>query len=255
MARGIATALSHLVKDQGYELRQRGRRVASMLGTAAHSGVAMDLGAIAAGEERPKAKEVEELAISTFQEKATKLDAPTVWDDLTPNQPEAVRQLLAITRTHYQRIAPLARPIAVEVRLWCRIGDRVILTGQPDSLDASRVVQDLKTGRRSSHVLQLGSYGLLAESNGTDIDAAEIIGIPRPRKGRPVETYNDRIEGEQLHHGAIPAVLDLVEKITDAVDQVVAGGPIFQVNPASSMCSRRFCPAHGTPFCVATFRR
>ena len=85
--------------------------------------------------------------------------------------------------------------------------------------------------------------------------AAEIIGIPRPRKGRPVEVYTDRIEGEQLHHGAIPAVLDLVDNITRAVDTVIDGDPVYQVNPASSFCSRHLCPAHGTPFCVATFKR
>ena len=255
MGRGLAGALRSLVEDQGHQLHRRGRSVSATVGTAAHAAVAHDLDAIRRGIQRPKAREVEELAIDTFQGKASATDAPTIWDDLTPNQPEAIRQLLAITRTHYTKIAPMAQPVQVEARLWCKIGDRVVLSGQPDSVDASRVIQDLKTGRRSSHLLQLGGYGLLAESNDLEVDAAEIIGIPRPRKGRPVEIYNDRIDGDQLHHGAIPAVLDLVESITQEVDRVLAGDPVFKVNPASSLCSRKFCPAHGTPFCVATYRR
>ena len=255
MGRGLAGALRPLVEEQGYTLNRRGRSVSAMVGTAAHAGVAHDLDAIRRGIQRPKAKDVEELAIDTFQGKATAQDAPTIWDDLTPNQPEGVRQLLAISRLHYNQIAPMATPVLVEARLWCKIGDRVILSGQPDSVDATGVIDDLKTGRRSSHLLQLGGYGLLAESNDLDVNAARIIGIPRPRKGRPAGFYMDRIEGDQLHHGAIPAVLDLVESITQEVDHVLAGDPVFKVNPASSLCSRKFCPAHGTPFCVATYRR
>jgi len=258
MARGIAGTLRKLVASQGYTLNQRGRTVGATVGTACHAGVSMDLQAILDGRDRPTSRQVEALSVATLQAGTSVDDAPMVYDDLTPNPPEAVRQVLAITRTHYQRVAPVSHPILVEQRLFCHIGDKVVLTGQPDNIDrtpSGSTVRDLKTGRRSNHVLQLGGYGLLADSNGIEVDDAEIVGIPRPKKGRPVDIYTDTISKEILHHGAIPAVLDLVEQITENVDRVMAGDPIYQVNPASTLCSRKFCPAHGTAFCVATYKR
>lgn len=249
-ARGIASSYRKQVMAAGYELNPTRAHVGAVVGTAVHAAANLSLSAIVDNERlRPELPEIESTGIGLFEESTGHIQ--TQFDAITPNITEAHRQILAMVRTHYHYVVPVSKPIAVEQRLWCAVGPRVILTGQPDSIEPG-LIQDIKTGRRTSWMMQVGAYGLLAESNGIKIDAAEIIGIPRPKKNKPVELYRQRTDGRMLHHGAVPAVLNTIDRITENMDRVSAGDPVLDVNPVSAMCSRHMCTAYGTAFCIAT---
>lgn len=249
MARGFASAFRKNIIALGYELNERNYNVAAALGSGVHEGVKLDLTAIKDGLDRPRIEDVEECAIDCFNEK---VQSETQYDNVTPNYSTAQKQISSIMKSHYLKVAPQSDPEFVEERLWCNVGEKVILTGQPDEISRSRVIKDIKTGAKKSHIYQFGAYGILAEAHGIEIQGAEVIGLPRPKRNGVVEIYSEKISGDILHHGAIPSTFRIIEKINDGVDELVAGNQILEVNPSSSMCSRRMCAAWGNAFCVAT---
>lgn len=260
MARGLASSLRDLVVGAGYQIRGRTEHISALVGTGAHAAISADLVAIKDGINRPSPQDLEELGIVKFRGAIRDAEAPISMDDTTPDTNRGEKQIREISAVHRAQVAGSSRPVAVEERMWAAlgVGGGVLLSGQPDSLEDLRpgglTVRDLKTGRRSNYLHQLGAYSLLAEANGLTITDAEIVGIPRAKAGTIPEAYGEITPGGVIQYGAIPAVFSLVEEITRAVDRVNAGDPVYQVNPGSALCSVRFCPAHGTRFCIATWR-
>lgn len=249
LCRGFANSFRKKIFELGFVLNDQNYNISAALGTAAHEGAKIDLIAIKDGKDRPSMADVEAASMATLDDK---IQIETQYDGSTPNYNTAQKQLAAIVKSHYLKVAPLSDPLYVEKRLWCNVGDKIILTGQPDEISRSMVIKDIKTGAKKSYIFQLGGYGILAEAQGLEIDGAEIIGLPRPKRGGVVEIYKENISGEVMHHGAIPATFSLLNTICDKYDALEAGDQILDVNPSSSMCSRRMCPAYGTNFCIAT---
>lgn len=254
MARGFASSMRSLVEGAGYVLRSSPRSVSAMVGHGAHASVSADLTAIKDRRARPSSRDAEEIGILAFRADLAADDSEVLLDDTTPDRNIAEKQIRGISLVHYETIAPYSDPVSVEDRLFARVTSAgVLLSGQPDSIERSGVIRDLKTGRRGNFSFQLAGYSVLAASNGIPVSAGEIVGIPRCKPGSVLETYKDRIEGEVLAAGPVLAVFDLVGRISAAAARIEAGDPVLGVNPGGILCSPRFCAAHGTRFCVATF--
>jgi hypothetical protein len=163
-----------------------------------------------------------------------------------------------MTRAYFRSVAPRVDPIVVEERLEAEVSPGLVLSGQPDIVAREpRAVRDLKTGARlGSHAPQIGGYALLARSHALDIDEAAIDWVQRAPVAKP---QPDPVSVELRVADAETAAANIIRHIAgdlrtfrygDAERHILPGDPwAFLANPASMLCSPKYCPAHGTEFC------
>jgi hypothetical protein len=183
------------------------------------------------------------------------------WDELTRDTNTAEKQLLRMSRAWRTHIAPTIDPVLVEERLDVQVAEGVIMSGQIDVADTAGngvKIRDNKTTKqkRSAHC-QLGGYALLLNSHQFDPRGACIDHIPRValRDEQPTP-----VSYEIPLREAVEDAMEVVEEIGRRVTEFRARAanphgrsPIaaFPANPASSLCSARWCPAWGTNTCRA----
>jgi hypothetical protein len=152
-----------------------------------------------------------------------------------------------------------SEPIIVEERLEAEVEPGLILSGQPDIVAREpHGLRDLKTGARppSSFAPQLGGYSLLARSHNLDIQNAAIDFVQRVRINKP---QPDPVSKTVAVATAETAASNILRHIAGDLDTFRHGDPVrrilpgdpwaFQANPASILCSPKYCPAFGTEFC------
>lgn len=250
MLRGIVVNQPTMVRQTGFTVRPHVRRIGALVGTACHAGIQNDLSSIMASAERPSERDIGEIAVENFRSNSE--GNPVVFDQLTSDINDAHHQICQITACHYNRYAPVSKPVLVEQRLWCQIGNDVVLTGQPDYIVSDMDIIDIKTGAPKNYLLQFAGYGILANTNGYSIRGCEVIGIPRSKRNRRIEPYSQRTSPEVLNHGAIPVAIELIRQIRDAVSTFATAPEQVPCNPTSTLCSDRYCPAWGTKICRLT---
>jgi len=170
------------------------------------------------------------------------------WDATTPNLQAAEYQLARLV----QACLPLVvaeEPAAVELHLRARVAEGWELTGHVDLLTQAGHLDDLKTGSvKRPYQAQLGAYSLLARANGLEIRSVGITWVQRGRRTKPqppMERYRYEVESaERAAWATAQAICRDVEAFETEGDPEA-----FRANPMSLMCSRRYCPAFGTPFC------
>jgi hypothetical protein len=182
-------------------------------------------------------------------------------DQATPDLNTAEKQIRRMSRAYRRSDAVAETPLQSEERLEAAVADGVVLSGQVDALmvgDPDQTVRDLKTGvSRRANGAQYGAYALIWRAHGHRPQAL-------------IEDYLRRVP--IAHEQPLPtahridvqtAMLEAWETI-GAIARAVAefrrraadpnGRPpnmAFRANAASSLCSARWCPAHGSDFCRA----
>lgn len=258
--RYAARHLRGLIAAAGYTVgEKRPAHIGALVGTGLHAGAAHTLIARLRGTDAPAAA-ADEVAVTEMR---LRMEAEGVdWDDVTRDLNTAEKQLLRMSRAWRQHVAPQIRPRMVEERLDVQVADGIIMSGQLDVADTAGAggvrIRDTKTTkqRRSAHA-QLGAYALLLNSHGYEPQSAVIDHIPRCpiREEQPVPETR-----EIALRAAVEDALQAVEEIGRDVAEFrrrasgeSARDPIavFPANPASALCSARFCPAWGTATCRA----
>lgn len=249
-ARGFAPLIADVT---GYALRQTTPGVAAAIGSAVHRAAEytlsykLEYGSI--GSDR----DAEELTVGTLHKE---LENGVAWDRLADRMSKAEKQARRMTKAYRTYTAPATSPIAVEHNLKADIGDGFLLTGRADAMTfLPSGIQDLKTGtRQRTHHGQIGSYGILATAHGYDARVLEINFIKRVGERTvqptPVVTHYDPDSCMEIARTRLRMVKEMITKFRRT------GRPdSFPANPASYLCSDKFCPAWGTKWCTEHIKR
>ncbi|MFT4118733.1 MAG: PD-(D/E)XK nuclease family protein [Bradyrhizobium sp.] len=229
----------------GYELNELEPAVGAALGTSVHSGAAMllqekkDTGEVL-GED-----EATEFAVSQF---ADNIRDGATWDETTPNVATAHFQIRRLVAS-YADLARQVEPALIEYPMRVDAGDGFELTGTLDLVTRPRQLRDLKSGALARpYQAQLGAYSLLLKSNKVNVSEALIDWLPRAPKTQPqpgVETQQFSVSTcERAAHATIQFIKRDLSRFRSTGDPWS-----FAANPMSMVCTRRYCPAHGTKFC------
>lgn len=253
--RAAAKLFRREVEAAGYTLRELPSGVGAAVGTGVHGGAAVILKEKAATGELPPIDVATDAAITELRRAA---EPGITFDRETPALNEAEQQVVRMVRLYRAQIAPDVQPLIVEERLEAQVTPDLILSGQSDVIarEPGRV-RDLKTGKaRGNHKPQLGSYSLLARSNGINVTEAVEDFIPRAPLKKP------QPDAQIIHHdlaAAETAAINVLRHIEDdlntfrygnAEGEVLPGDAwAFVANPSSKLCSAKFCPAYQTSFC------
>lgn len=245
--RWAARHAQELIAAAGFTVRSVPNQIGAKVGTATHSGVAHMLQHKIDTGELSKRQDAEQAGIESLRDE---LAEGAVFDDSTPTMNTAERQVQRMVAVYHVVVAPQVRPVAVEQALEARFSPTLRITGHLDIAEDD-IVDDLKTGvmQRPNHP-QYGGYSLLRRSHGHKVTRVFEHYVPRgaierPQK-QPIITEYPTATCEQ----AARAVLTRIDTATQAFAKT--GNPWeFLPNPASMLCSDRFCPAWSTSFCKA----
>lgn len=252
--RWAARTLRREIAAAGWVVRDETLGIGAAIGTAVHLSAKTVLDEVAAGRPLPPP----DVATDAAQESLKESTARGVqYDKVYTQGPQtAERQTRRMTLSYHTHVAPRRQPVFVEKRFeapvpWTAM--KIILTGQPDLVAREpNSIDDLKAGvRRGNHNAQAGGYSLLGRSHGLQIDGANIDWVPRvPIKKPqplPVERHLDVALSEQM---AVNTIRQIDVAVTtwrkgDAERGLLPGDPsAFPANPASMLCSARYCSAH-----------
>lgn len=257
--RWSARHLSKELAAAGYDLRSDTvRSVGAHVGTGVHAAASFSMQEKMRTGALGTDTDAEELGIEAFRDRAGAEGVD--WDDATPDVTTAEKQIRRMSRAWRRGDAATMMPLQVEERLEATVAPGLVLSGQIDALagDPDHVVRDLKTGtRRRGNAAQYGAYALIWRAHGHDpvgIVEDYLARVRLSKEQPPPEAH--AIDLAAAQHEAF----ETIEAIGRAVDEFrrrVAdpnGRPpemAFRANPASALCSARWCPAHGTNACRA----
>jgi hypothetical protein len=258
--RGAARLFWREITAAGFKLRHTPRGIGAAIGTAVHLAAKVTLEEKAKSGTLPPASVATDCAAEMLTEQLATgevtFDGPR---GATHNRDEAARQTIVMSRAYHRLVAPAVHPIIVEERLEAEVALGLILSGTPDVVAREpHAVRDLKTGARrpGSHAPQIGAYSLLSRSHGLDIDEASIDFIQRVSPSKPQPDPESKSVPIAAAETAAVNILRHIEadlstfRHGDPARRILPGDPwAFQANPASILCSPKYCPAFGTEFC------
>lgn len=246
--RAAAKIIKREIIEAGFSLNNLRSGAPALVGTSAHKVMEYSLENKIHGNE-PNWKDAQEIALETWVQESTKEELS--WDNSTPNNSAAEKQIKAIGSIYFHEVAPLRDPVATELYFEAAVDQNFILTGHADDLERSGYVRDFKTGANDSNYLaQLGAYSLLARSNGYTVSGVGIDWVPRKKAGILPEFKEKNYDKGIAENVAS----QIINRIKNDVEQFKkTGNPwSFTANPSSMLCSNKFCPAWGTKFCDYT---
>lgn len=240
-----------LVKAAGYTLRQVGSQIGAMIGTAVHAGAAQMLQhKVSTGEVGNKSSAVD-CGIESLR---FEVQMGAVWDDTSRTINEAEMQTRRMVEIFHGTVAPMLKPVAIEQEYVARFSPTLRLSGHMDIAE-DEGVDDNKTGKmQRPHHPQYGAYALLRRSNGHTVSRFREHWIPRVPANRMQPIPTTTVYPVEACEQAAHAVL---KKIDTSVQEFAKTGDAWTMipNPASMLCSDRFCPAWGTAFCAVHAKR
>ncbi len=261
--RNASKQFSDLIMQMGYDIRDEDLKpkIYSAFGTAVHRGAQTIHENIMDTGKRGYRDDFENSAMGEFEE----ITQNGVEYDISSNSKDHVyKQIQAIAKIYFNKVARSIKPIAVEKALsgWMHkkeidpetqeeiITESILLKGHPDLVEEG-CIRDLKTGRMNNFMGQMGGYALLAKGNGLTRPKKLLIDhIQRHANVKDI-TY------EQHSYDVLLCEREAFEKVGQIRSQLkkfreTGNETVFPANPMSNMCSKEFCPAHETKFCKLT---
>jgi len=258
MRRFAAHQLTDQVAAAGFVLAaQRPTHIGAAVGSSIHAAAAYTMLRKRADGTLGSDAEAKDAAQQEFD---ARIEYGVSWDQVTDDLSTARRQIDRMTQTYRRHIAPRAAPVLVEDRLTADLGDGWTMSGQVDQMtgDPDAILQDLKTGAvKRQNAVQYVAYGWIVKAHGYVLRGIEEQFLKRValRKEQPPP---EAIAIDMASHEA--DTWELIREIKNASDEFDRraaspnGLPLqqaFRANPASVLCSAKFCRAHGTQFCTA----
>lgn len=245
--RGLCRGYPHLFTKLGYTLRSTTASLAAGIGTGVHAGANYTLREKLERDWMGSEADAGEQAIGALRQATEEGFQP---DDTSPSMNVAEQQVLRMTRLYRAEVAPKITPVLVEVRREADAGDGFLMSGQADvvALEPGGI-DDLKTGAlERSAMAQLGCYDLIYRAHGFEVNWLRQTFLPRVLLSKPqpapVEIYYDPTMAERVAEARIKQIK------RDIIELCETGDPVsVPSNPGSSLCSAKWCPAHGTDTC------
>ena len=254
--RGAARLFWREISSMGFRLRSTPRGIGAAIGSAVHRAAEVILREKAESGTLPPSTVAADCAAETLAESVRE---GVDFDRTTANRVEGEVTAVGMARAYHRVVAPTVDAILIEERLEAEVAPGLILSGTPDLVAREpHRIRDLKTSSRpgGSHAPQIGGYSLLARSHGLDIAEAAVDSIKRVSIGKP---QPDPVSKPVAVAQAETAASNILRHIAgdletfrngDPARHILPGDPwAFQANPASILCSPKYCPAFGTTFC------
>ncbi|NIO83418.1 MAG: hypothetical protein GTN53_22910 [Candidatus Aminicenantes bacterium] len=243
--RAAAGVFNYQIKGAGFSVNKYPPGVAAAIGQGAHAGAQHIVDRMCHLGRPAELGQAQEAGIVQYKKAVTE---GAMYDDITPNNNAAEKQIQTITRSYYYEIAPglNVEGLATEKALKAKLGEATI-TGHLD-FNTPAMIRDLKTGRVASFIAQLGGYSLLKRSNGGQagglaIDFCPRVRIDKPYPGASTVNYNLQL--------AESTAFQIIKKmIRDIKEFEETGDPwAFAANPKSMLCNPKYCSCYKTDFC------
>jgi hypothetical protein len=253
--RRAATRLfRHEIKDAGFQLRYLPRGIGALVGSAIHYAASAVLVAKAKTGILPTRAVAIEQGREALRDGTEGVELQ--YDAVTHNMPEAISQTTRMSGIYADVVAPTVNPIIADnERLEAEVEQGLVLSGQPDLVCREPwMIRDLKTGVRmpSSFSPQLGGYSLLARSHGYKIEGAAVDFVRRVAvtKPQPVPVTNEAViaHAETAASAILRQIASDINVFRNGDDtrRIRPGDPwAFMANPASMLCSAKWCSAYG----------
>ena len=246
----------------GYQLRHAPPAGAgALVGSGVHAGAGYTLEQMRETGAPGQDADAIEAAVVGFRERAQIEGAD--WDDTTDSPNTAEKQIARMVRVYRWQVAPQVQPVLIEERAEAEFAPGIILSGQLDTLAAGRdaaadgsTIRDLKTGtRRRMNAPQYGAYSMIFQAHGYQPNRIVEDYIRRvPLRQEQPDAEQHLLDMQQARQDAWGLLRAITRDVTDF--QARAANPrgefppgAFLPNPASALCSPRWCPAWGTDFC------
>lgn len=253
--RSAARMFTVEIEAAGHRLHSLPRGIGASIGTSVHAGVAYTLTEKATDGHLSPDSAMTDAAVHEFREIARQgID----YDKETSTANMAERQVTRMALAYQTTIAPTVEPILVEQRFEVDTGIGFILSGQSDLIAREpKTLRDLKSGkRRGHHKAQIGAYSLISRAHGHEIEHAKEDFVARTPLTKPQATpltfTYDLAVSENAAWSILKRIKVALEGFRNGSEDghLLAGDPWhFTANPASMLCSRRFCSAYGTSWC------
>lgn len=245
-----------LAADYGFTVRPRKNHVGSVVGSAAHDGVAFLL---------KQFKEKGDWGDMTTAKHAASYAAEYVaresrlgemsFDPTSKSAQFAITAATNIIKEYHNKITPESQTEIIEKNLGCVFEDPISgteyeVTGTVDRfIVIDGILRDLKTSPKlKSHHAQIGAYIDILQSHGYQVKSALIDHIPRTRAGR----LQEPLKVVQINKAmAIEHSRSVHAKMHNNTERFIESGnpSVFVANPSGDLCSPKFCQAYGTEFC------
>lgn len=235
----------------GYtDIREPKPSVGAAMGTAVHAAAKGYLLIKRDGVSAALSAEPHVAAVTAFVEEAA---GGMTWDATTPSQHSAELAIASMIGEWRSAVEPHVQPKVIEPGMIAAKLDAdgdFILTGHPDVIDTSNVIEDLKTGKNywPPH-RQLGSYAINEIAHGHPVEGLRVRHITRPSKTgkqKPCETYEyDLASALDFTRDTLHEIMARVKEFTARQDAAV-----FPANGMSMMCHPSYCPAFATSACA-----
>lgn len=239
--------LQELIGGAGFAMREVAGQIGAKVGTAVHSGAAHMLRHKMKHGDTGNGADAIEQGIESLRDE---MRNGTVLDDTTPTIGDAEKQVSRMVKAYQMFIAPRIQPVAVELELTARVTKTLRLTGHMDVAE-NEEIRDTKTGihQRPNHP-QYGGYSLLRRAHGSVVTKFHEDYVPRGAMAKPQREPKTTEYPVATSEQATKAVLNRIDLAVQVFTKT--GNPWeFLPNPASMLCSDRFCPAFNTAFCLA----
>jgi hypothetical protein len=249
--RWAAQALRGTIEALGYALRSPEPGIGAAVGSGVHRGAETHWrDFIARGGPGDEADAIER-GIEELRHRLR--ERGTIYDQTTPGPSQAEHAVGRMTRAYRDAAVRTIKtaPRIVEGRVACAVEHgRIELAGHPDLLLDAGGLRDIKTGRRTAvWNVQLGCYSLLLRAAGEPVRAVGVDfaqRVPSSKDQPPVVGVAHRQDiAERAAHRALRGIREAVGEFSETRDPWA-----FVANPSSMLCSDRYCPAHGTRWCM-----
>lgn len=259
--RWAARTLRDELSAAGYTLtRHLALHAGAAVGSGVHAAAAFSLGEKMAtgGASLGSDADAEEVGITELRERVAREGFDG--DQATPNVSTAEKQVRRMAKVWRRSDAAAGMPLQVEERLEAEVVPGLALSGQADALmtgSPDSLIRDTKTGSRRANGVQYGAYALIWRAHGHNPEGLVedfLARVAIAKEQPPVESHRIDIDlAAQEAWEVIQAVGRAVAEFRARVAAPNGRNPVmaFRANPASSLCSARWCPAHGTEFCRA----
>ncbi len=251
--RAAARTFKADIEGMGYELKELSNNIAAAIGTATHTGATWTLEEKREHGELGNETEAQHRALQSLKDER---ELGVSYDQTSPDVNTAEKQVLRQLKSFRVFIAPTIEPVAVEQRLEGQAMEGIILTGQCDYTERAVAsvlgegIRDIKTGTKEKyHGAQLGAYSLLRRAHGANVVSMAVDYIERVPLRRdqpePLKIVYDVAETEALTWATLRRIKRDYDDFQETQDPNT-----FLPNPASMLCSNKYCSAWGTKWCV-----
>lgn len=254
--RAAAKLYKQEINNAGYLLRETPRGVAASIGTAVHAGIAYGLDK-KAKQETLKQEDAIEAAV---EELNSQTKDGVFFDALSSNMSSSQKQVMRMTSYYLHQTLPKINPVKIEYKMTYSINENFVLSGTTDLIGAApAAIRDHKTGAKiKAFYAQLGAYSFLARKEGYKAEYLMIDFIQRVslQKEQP-DVVNIQYNVDVSEMAARQIIIRMIKDYEDfmgMVKQSQAAEHAFIANPASMLCSDKYCPAWGTKFCREHFK-